>query len=131
MKYLTPTLTLAACISAQAGTHTWFTPLTESATVVAPNALEELSEPWVAPAGISQKNILSLREIEDSVLSPTSSIIRASGAGNQASMFDMVAYDPTGNFLFVPHETPWGAGVSRLNLYTCENNVLFKGNGLG
>ncbi|YCM46604.1 alkaline phosphatase PhoX [Verrucomicrobiaceae bacterium 227] len=131
MKYLTSTLTLAACISAQAGTDTWFTPLTESAPVVAPNALEELSEPWVAPEGISQKNILSLREIEDSILSPTSSIIRAPRLGNTASMFDMIAYDPTGNFLFIPHETSWGAGVSRLNLYTCENNVLFQGNGLG
>jgi len=130
MKKLTPALSLAACLSAQAGTETWFTPLTESAPVVSPNDLEELAQPWVAPAGILQKNVLSLREVEDQILSPGQSIIRVA-AGRSSSMFDMLAYDPTGNFLFIPHETPFGAGVSRLNLYNCESQILFQGNGLG
>jgi hypothetical protein len=42
---------LAAAPVLQAGTETWFTPLTQSAPVVAPNAIEELS----APLGFSRR----------------------------------------------------------------------------
>ncbi len=112
------------------GSSTWFEPLTESAPVAAPNALPELFSPWVTPAGIIQTNLLSLREVEDSVLSPLQSIIRVP-AGRSSSMFDMIAYDDTGEFLFIPHETPFGAGVSRYDIVNRSNNVIFQGDQKG
>ena len=121
---------LLAGHTAFAGTDLWFKPLTQSAPVVAPNALPELLAPWVTPAGISQWNLLSLREVEDRVLSPNQSTIRVP-AGAQGSMFDMIAYDDTGTFIFIPHETPFGAGVSRHNIVTRTTEVLFRGDGRG
>ncbi|MBK1832889.1 alkaline phosphatase PhoX [Roseibacillus ishigakijimensis] len=131
MKNVITTLTLAACATAQAGTATWFTPLTESAPVTTPNSPEELTQPWVAPEGLSQKNIVSLREVEDQVLSYGQSIVRVPDLGSNGSMIDMIAYDPSGNFLFLPHETLVGAGVSRVNLYTCETEIVFAGDTKG
>ena len=125
------TALLAGTYASMAGTDIWFTPLTQSAPVVPPNDLGELSSPWVTPEGIHQKNALSLREVEDTVLSPDQSIIRVPGLGNSASMFDMLAYDPTGNFLFIPHETSIGAGCSRHNLYDNSTEVIFAGDQQG
>lgn len=117
--------------AANAGTDTWFTPLTQSAPVVAAaNAVEERALPWVTPAGISQVNRLSLREVEDQILSPQQSILRIN-AGTSSSMFDMISYDPTGSYLFIPHETPWGAGVSRYRVYDNFCEVIFAGDGQG
>lgn len=122
---------LAPPTAGLAGTDIWFTPLTQSAPVVAPNSLPELSSPWVAPAGLSQKNIVSLREVEDAVLSPQQSIIRVPGLASNSSMFDMLAFDPTGNFLFIPHETIIGAGCSRISLYDNSSQVIFAGDQQG
>lgn len=122
---------MLGALPAFAGTDVWFTPLTQSAPVVAPNALEELASPWVSPAGISQKNVISLREVEDQVLSPGQSVVRVPGAGTSASMFDMLAYDPTANFLFIPHETPVGAGCTRINLYDNSSEIIFAGDQQG
>jgi hypothetical protein len=66
---------LIATPAAKAGTDIWFTPLTQSAPVVAPNALEELSSPWITPADITQVNWVSLNEVENQVLSPGQSIV--------------------------------------------------------
>ncbi len=125
------TAALFASFPAYAGTDVWFTPLTQSAPVVAPNALEELASPYVTPVGISQKNIISLREVEDQVLSPDQSIIRVPGMGTSASMFDMLAYDPSGNYMFIPHETPIGAGCTRVNLYDNKAEIIFAGDQQG
>lgn len=122
---------LAPVATVQAGSEIWFTPLTQSAPVVTPNAFEEAAQPWVSPAGIIQKNLITMREVEDSLLSPGQSIIRAAGAGTSASMFDMVAFDPTGSFIFIPHETPWGAGCSRYDIYNNHSEVIFSGDGKG
>jgi len=111
-------------------TDTWFIPLTESAPVTDPNSYEELAMPWVTPAGVNQTNLMSMREVEDAVLSPGQSVVRVD-AGNVSSMFDMIAYDDSGEFLFIPHETPWGAGVSRFDIMTRENHVIFQGDGAG
>ena len=54
------TALLAGTYASMAGTDIWFTPLTQSAPVVPPNDLGELSSPWVTPEGIHQKNALSL-----------------------------------------------------------------------
>ncbi len=125
------TALLAGTHAALAGTDVWFTPLTESAPVVAPNDLGELDSPWVTPEGIHQKNILSLREIEDQVLSPGQSIIRVPGQGTSASMFDMLSFDPTGTYLFIPHETPIGAGCTRVSLYDNKAEVILAGDQQG
>lgn len=110
----------------QAGTSVWFKPLTESASVNPPNAQTELSAPWITPDGIEQTNVISLREVENTVLSPQESIIRIP-AGNASSMFDMTAYDDSGRYLFIPHETPFGAGVTRHDTLTNSTVILFQG----
>lgn len=122
---------LAAQVPANAGTDVWFTPLVQSAPVVAPNALEELSSPWVTPAGISQNNWVSMAEVENAVLSPGQSIVRVPGQLTSASMFDMLACNPQGTHLFIPHETPIGAGCSRFEIETRKCEVLFKGDQQG
>ena len=112
-------------IQAQAGTEVWFNPLTNSAYVGVPNHPNEIGSPWVAPAGITQTNLTSLKEIEADL---NQSVIRAPGAESSASMFDMVQFDRRGRYVFLPHETPWGAGVSRYDIRADENVVLFQGN---
>ena len=121
---------LAGAGTAAGGSDVWFEPLTKSADVVLPNDMEELLEPWVTPSGITQVNLLSLREVEDAILSPTQSIIRVP-AGTSSSMFDMLAYDDTGEFLFIPHETPFGAGVSRHDIAARSTHILFQGDSKG
>lgn len=120
----------AASATAQAGTDVWFVPLTNSAPVVTPNHLAELTAPFVTPAGIRQWNIVSLREVEDQVLNPLESILRVP-AGTSSSMFDMLAYDDTGSYIFIPHETPFGAGASRHEILTRTTQVLFRGDQQG
>lgn len=110
-----------------AGTETWFTPLTQSAPVVAPNDIAELTAPFVAPEGLLQVNWVSLAEVENSVLSPDQSIVRAAGQGTSASMFDMLSLNPAGTHLFIPHETPVGAGVTRYDIYSRKAETLFSG----
>ena len=121
------TLTFSAAAAVHAGTQPYFTPLTQSSAVAPPNHINELNSPWQAPAGIEQKNLLSLRAVEADV---NQSIQRAANAGTQASMFDMLAYDPSGRYVFIPHETPWGAGVSRHDTQTQTTELLFAGNQL-
>jgi hypothetical protein len=120
---------------AMAGTPLWFTPLTQSAPVVSTNAVEETSAPWVTPAGIVQKNWVSLREVEDTVLSPGQSVGRASSLATidptSASMFDMMAYHPNGTHLFIPHESPVGAGVTRYNIDLNKAELIFVGDQQG
>jgi hypothetical protein len=124
-------LALAAATQAVAGTETWFTPLTESAVVTAPNSTEELTAPWTSPAGIEQFNIVNMRQVEDAVLGAGQSIVRVPGLSTGAAMFDMIAYDPTGDYLFIPHETANGAGVSRHAIKTRITEVLFQGDQQG
>ncbi|WP_367874720.1 alkaline phosphatase PhoX [Luteolibacter sp. Populi] len=130
-KQLAITALLAGSHFALAGTDIWFTPLTGSAPVVPAATLGEHASPWVAPEGIHQKNIVSLREVEDQVLSPDQSIIRVPGQGTSASMFDMLSFDPTGSYLFIPHETPIGAGCTRVSLYDNSSEVILAGDQQG
>jgi len=120
---------LVFCASAaSAQTAPYFTPLTESAPVVEANAEEEVFAPWVVPAGISQVNLTSMQEIEGD---PEQSVSRAEGAGNVASMWDMTAYDATGRFVFIPHESPYSGGLSRYDRWTDETQLLWNGDGEG
>jgi hypothetical protein len=77
---------------------------------------------------VSQKNLTSMSEIEADA---SQSVVRAPGAGTEASMWDMSAYDPTGRFIFVPHESPWGAGLSRYDTRNDENVLLWSGDNNG
>lgn len=122
---------LLAAPALQAGTDTWFTPLTESAPIVAPNSIEELDGPWTTPEGILQNNRVSMREVEDAILSPGQSIVRVPGAGTSACMIDMLAFNKTATHLFLPHETPTGAGVSRYDIYANKCEVIFAGDQQG
>ena len=106
-----------------AGTEPFFNPLTQSGVVAAPDSTVELSSPWLAPAGISQDNLMSMQEVEADL---TQSIQRVN-AGNVSSMFDMLAYDPSGRYIFIPHETPFGAGISRYDTELDRNDLLFAG----
>ena len=126
-------LTLAAAIGmslsslAGAGTPPYFNPLTQSSAVAPPNHINELTGPFVSPAGITQINVTSMTEIEADVEQST---IRVP-FGNISSMWDMIAFDPSGRYLFIPHETPFGAGVSRLDLTTNKSEILLAGNMAG
>lgn len=111
-----------------AGTPPYFNPLTQSAAVGSPNHVNEINSPWQAPAGISQVNLTSMSEIEADM---DQSVVRATGAARSASMWDMVAFDPTGKYVFIPHETPWGAGVSRYSIENDTTEVLFSGDESG
>ncbi len=115
-----------------AGTATWFTPLTQSTPVngaqnAGTNTAAELAAPFTTPEGIQQVNWVSLAEVENAVLSPGQSVGRAAGQGSSASMFDMLALNPSGTHIFIPHESPVGAGVTRYNIATRHADLLFQG----
>jgi hypothetical protein len=107
-----------------AGTDIFFEPLTQSAAVTSTNSAEELTAPWVVPEGITQRNLTSLNEIEADI---AQSIVRVPGLGSSAAMIDMISYDPSGKFLFLPHETLVGAGVTRYDIEDDSSVVLFRG----
>lgn len=120
--------TVAICAqTVVAGTDVYFNPLTQSSAVASPNHINELTQPWVAPAGIDQYNLTSMAEIEGDL---TQSVVRT-GTGTGQSMFDMIAFDPSGKYLFIPHETFSGAGVSRYSIEDDTNVVLFAGDEQG
>jgi hypothetical protein len=119
----TSALVLGVSQAATAGTAPYFNPLVQSTAVASPNHVNELTSPYVAPAGISQENLLSLQEVEADV---TQSIQRVA-AGTSSSMFDMLAYDRTGRYIFIPHETPFGAGVSRYDTVLDRTVLLLAG----
>ena len=107
------------------GGELFFNPLTQSTAVAPPNHLNELSSPWQAPPGLRHRNLMSLREVEADV----EQSVRRVPAGGSSSMFDMLAYDPSGRYLFIPHETPFGAGVSRYDTVEDRTELLFAGDG--
>jgi len=116
-------IALCAAQGAVAGTAPFFHPLQQSVAVASPNHINELNSPYQVPAGISQTNLTSMREIEADVSQSTQRV----AAGTSASMWDMFAYDPSGRYIFIPHETPFGAGVSRYDTVDDTNHLLFAG----
>lgn len=118
-------ISLMAIGAANAGTDVFFNPLTQSAVVAqTPNHLNELTSPWQVPAGVSYTNLTSLREIEADA---SQSTVRVPGLGSGASMTDMSAFDPSGRYIFLPHETQYGAGLTRYDTVTDKAVNLFKG----
>jgi hypothetical protein len=121
--------------AAFSGTDIYFNPLTQSATVASPNHPNELTGPWIAPAGVTQVNLTSMAEIEAAIAGGQSTVrVSDEGTGGRptsASMWDMVAYDDSGKYIFIPHETLTGAGVTRYNIEEDYAEVLFQGNEKG
>ncbi len=116
---------LACGQTAVAATDVFFNPLTQSAAVAqVPNHLNELNSPWQAPAGISYVNLTSLHEIEADA---SQSTVRVPGLGTNASMTDMSAFDQSGRYIFLPHETQFGAGLTRYDTKTDKAVNLFMG----
>ena len=112
----------------------FFYPLTQSAAVATVTGEDreshynEVHHPWQLPPGISQENLTSMKEIEADI---EQSVARVPGLGNGASMWDMVAFDPSGKFIFIPHETATGAGVTRYSIEDDTATILFSGDGNG
>ena len=123
-KILTAVASLTLTQAAFAGTDIFFNPLTQSGVVAAANNPVEKNSPWLVPAGLSQVNLTSLDEIEADV---AQSVVRVPGTGTSASMIDMLAFDDEGENLFLPHETPFGAGVTRYNMANDFAETLFRG----
>lgn len=121
-------LALAVSQAANAGTAPYFVPLTHSEGVTNANSIDELNAPWEAPAGMTQTNLTSLFEVETA--EDGQSIGRVP-AGSSSSMFDMLAYDPSGRYIFIPHESPIGAGITRYDTQEDEAHLIFQGNQAG
>ena len=123
-------LALAFSQPAIGGTAPYFTPLTHSEAVTNPNSIDELNAPWEAPQGLTQVNLTSLLEVETAEDGQT---IGRAPAGSSSSMFDMLAYDPSGRYIFIPHESPIGAGVTRYDTEEDKAHLIFVGdtNGAG
>jgi len=126
MKKIFVTTLLASAVSnAFAGTDVYFNPLTQPAAVAqVANHMNELNSPWQVPAGVSYTNLTSLHEIEADA---DQSSVRVPGLGAVASMTDMSAFDPSGRYIFLPHETGYGAGLTRYDIETDKAVNLFKG----
>lgn len=119
----------AATQVAIAGTDLFFNPLIQSAAVAQhANHVNELNSPWQMPAGVSATNLTSLHEIE---ADPDQSSVRVSALGSNGSMTDMSAFDPSGRYIFLPHETQYGAGLTRYDTKTDKAINLFHGDGNG
>lgn len=119
---------LLASSQLMAGTEPYFNPLTQSTAVASANHVNELTTPWQTPAGITQTNLTSMAEIEADI---NQSVVRAPGAGTSASMWDMVAFDASGEYIFIPHESPYGAGATRYSIEYDFAEVLFSGDASG
>ncbi len=124
---LAAAVALGLAQSASAGTAPFFIPLTKGEIVEPADSVDERNAPWSAPAGVSWTNLTSMEEIEADV---SQSIVRVA-ADQNSSMFDMLAYDPSGRYIFIPHETPFGAGVSRYDSQTDTSEILLMGDETG
>jgi hypothetical protein len=128
-KALFTSIVLACAQNVSAGTDVFFNPLTQSAAVAqVADHVNELNSPWQVPAGVTYQNLTSLHEIE---ADDTQSTIRVDGLGTNASMTDMSAFDPTGRYIFLPHEVQYGAGLTRYDREADKATNLFKGDGQG
>lgn len=124
---LASAVSVFAAQSALAGTDTFFIPLTKPEIVEPADSVDERNQPWAMPFGLTQSNLMSMEEVEEDI---TQSVVRVP-TGNVASMFDMLDYDPTGRYIFIPHETLFGAGVSRYDTQEDTTDILFMGDESG
>ena len=128
-KLLVTGIMLSCAQAVTAATDIFFNPLTQSAAVAqVPDHVNELTGPWRVPAGVTYRNLTSLHEIE---ADGSQSTVRVPGLGAEASMTDMSAFDAAGRYIFLPHETQCGAGLTRYDTVTDKATNLFHGDGAG
>lgn len=89
-------------------------------------SVDELNTPWAAPAGVTFRNLMSMEEVETDETGEKGTVVRVDNSRN-SSMFDMLAFDPSGENIFIPHETTFGSGVSRYNIASDRTDIIFKG----
>jgi hypothetical protein len=128
LRCLAAGIALVLAQSATAGTDVFFNPLTQSTAVSTANSVNEKSTPWQMPAGLGWKNLTSMSEAETTL---GNSIVRAPGQGTSAAMFDMADFSEDGKYVFIPHETPCGAGASRYDVVADKVEVIFRGDNGG
>ncbi len=119
---------VAAVMPASSTLAQYFVPLTSGRPVEAANSANEQNAAFKLPAGFTQTKLTSMSEIEADA---TQSTVRVNALGANGSMWDMSAFDPSGRYVFIPHETQYGAGLSRYDKVTDKSTRLFKGNTLG
>ena len=120
---------LFPCFATDSAGRPGFIPLTHSATISRQaNDDSEHHQPWLLPDGVTAINLTSLHEIE---ADPTQSTVRVPGLGSEASMTDMNAFDPAGRYVFIPHETRYGGGLTRYDITSDRAVTLFRGDGRG
>lgn len=131
---LASAIALAVTQVAVAGTAPFFVPITTSTAVGINNPTSvmhptETTVPFTVPAGVSQKFLTSMKEIE---ADPTQSTVRTTaGDPDNATMWDMLAYDPSGRYIYIPHETLAGAGVTRYDTVTDKATLVMAGDSQG
>ncbi len=124
-KKIVTAMLLAGVQAASAGTNVFFNPLTQATAIAqTPDHINELNSPWQVPAGVSYRNLTNMHKIE---ADPSQSTVRVPGLGSGASNTDMSAFDTSGRYIFFPHETMFGAGVTRYDTVTDRAVNLFKG----
>lgn len=128
LRTLAASVALVLAQQAVAGTDVFFNPLTQSTAITTQNSVNEKTSPWQMPAGLGWKNLTSLAEAEST---PGHSTVRAPGQGTSAAMFDMADFSEDGKYIFIPHETPCGAGASRYDIAADKVEVIFRGDNGG
>ncbi|MEZ6061141.1 MAG: choice-of-anchor I family protein [Planctomycetaceae bacterium] len=103
-----------------------FGPLQESAPIS--DLTDEDTGSFVVPAGWTAVKLTSLKDIESD---GSQSTVRVSSLNDVGSMWDMSAFSPDGRYIFIPHETQYGAGVSRFDTTTGLTVRMFQGDGNG
>ena len=91
MKTALATASVVAAPLPFGGTEPYFNPLTQSTAVGSANHLNELSSPWQAPAGMSQVNLMSLKEVEAEV----DQSVQRVASSSSSSMFDHTSVGST------------------------------------
>lgn len=106
---------LVVAASAFAGTPDPFTPLTSSATLGG-----SLTQPFDLPAGWTQ-----------TLVTDTNYMTSYFGGAYPSTFgnWDMIDFDPTGNFIFIPQEVGVGGGLLRYDRTSGDAAILLQGNG--
>jgi hypothetical protein len=129
-------VSLALTQAAFAGSGPFFVPLTASEPVEPADAVDELNSPWITPAGVTLSNLTSMDEIEDEISQSVGRVLpsefpAADTSRSTATMWDMLAFSPDGKHVYIPHESPVGAGVSRYDMDTDTTTLIFVGDKRG
>lgn len=113
----TTTLISFAALAAHAAAQSPF-PLPASAAPGSTNALESTA-PFLAPLRVEQTLITNRRTLEGLGLPPS------------FGLWDMITFDATSRYIYVPSEVGSACGVFRYDTQTGQPTTLMRGNGTG